>query len=796
MAAPTTADAAEEGGSQSAGVLLSSVLTRMRTLVDRMALCGLGHFDLQGEMVLTSKDKNGPYHHAIATFVHATVEALLDHAIICHVDSTGGDGDDAVCMATQVGGTQGAAAPFGNEDPAVEAARRLFVLGSSVRDLLQDCKLRLKPLAPWLHVELSLPACCRVLAALQTEAAAQGCVAGPSAFSQRGKTTTSRRFARHVLKAIANRTSHLSASAGTAGGGGEMCGANLRPSSGSGDGDALLGDARSILSSMLALMPHAEAMSDREAPSGMLNSLLGGAGTPSRKPVKSGKGAAGKSGAKGKAAEGGDARPKAERVKSRLLLLLDAVDGCVAFLAARGANAELASAFSASVGASHDDDETMAEAGESGAGGGGGRGKELVAALTCYVHPLAERMLQHASYAEAEATMRLAFRLASLLGPASLAAPLAWSAARVDDESVEWLTTGKALLAYHLTLARRAAPAGAPLHAISCRVLQALGDNTDQEVEDEVDGPSGYALLTEGAASALTAPLLDALATEILDLERALTVLKRKPAASMPAPPAAVEDLDEASNARLGALETALGARERQMLSVLRVLCKATLEAGHAHAVLKNCGRMFRHLTTLFKWLPTTTTAPEYVEFTPLVRPLCGEESLSSAMYGLIAFLGTSETAGAAKREAKLIPELVYTTDRFENTVVALSAKCKDGSLLAQMKKATARDFRIQAGEVSQKLKALEKEAAVKEGKKRQRAERKTEAKSGKKKARGAGARAEEQAVPEPGPAEEGGEEDDEDEDEDEDEGEGEGEDAYPASMIGDDDEEEDDDDE
>jgi len=163
-------------------------------------------------------------------------------------------------------------------------------------------------------------------------------------------------------------------------------------------------------------------------------------------------------------------------------------------------------------------------------------------------------------------------------------------------------------------------------------------------------------------------------------------------------------------------------------------------------------------------------------------------------MYGLIAFLGTSETAGAAKREAKLIPELVYTTDRFENTVVALSAKCKDGSLLAQMKKATARDFRIQAGEVSQKLKALEKEAAVKEGKKRQRAERKTEAKSGKKKARGAGARAEEQAVPEPGPAEEGGEEDDEDEDEDE--GEGEGEDAYPASMIGDDDEEEDDDDE
>ena len=63
-----------------------------------------------------------------------------------------------------------------------------------------------------------------------------------------------------------------------------------------------------------------------------------------------------------------------------------------------------------------------------------------------------------------------------------------------------------------------------------------------------------------------------------------------------------------------------------------------------------------------------------------------------------------TKSASRAMQEARLIPELVFVVDKFEAAVVTLSAKRKDDSLVGLMKKATARDFRIQVGEVQKKL--------------------------------------------------------------------------------------------
>ena len=111
-----------------------------------------------------------------------------------------------------------------------------------------------------------------------------------------------------------------------------------------------------------------------------------------------------------------------------------------------------------------------------------------------------------------------------------------------------------------------------------------------------------------------------------------------------------------------------------------------------------------------------------------VVGLLCGEDSLGTSMYGLISYVGAcdaqTKTASRAMQEARLIPELVFVVDKFEAAVVTLSAKRKDDGLVALMKKATARDFRIQANEVQNRLKAVEKERRQAEKKEREKGEK------------------------------------------------------------------------
>ena len=191
--ADDNAEGEDGGGAGGSGNdIITSVVNRMRMMVDRVALCSLKHFRLHGDVVLTAKDKNGPHNYAISTFLNNTLEALLDHALLCHVKGNkegAANEQQAVCMATQAVGTQAATGGFSIEDPAVEASRRIFTLGRAVSELMSVAKIKPaeKNMPAWLQFDLSLPACSRVLAALQADAAAASAAAGGG-----GKSTLAR----------------------------------------------------------------------------------------------------------------------------------------------------------------------------------------------------------------------------------------------------------------------------------------------------------------------------------------------------------------------------------------------------------------------------------------------------------------------------------------------------------------------------------------------------------------------------------------------------------------------------
>ena len=853
-------EGAEEAGEEGMDDPLHAVLARMRMMVDRMALCGLQHLGLSGEHVLQKSDKNGEYHHAIASFYHATLEALLDHTLLCHVGGgEGGEGgedgpvaggDEALCMATQAPlATQAAAhAPFGNEDTAVEAARRLFVLSLNLHMLLSTAKIqpKPKPLATWLQIDLSLAACSRVLAALQGEAAAAAQAAAQAAGSQDGgeglsqvvgrrggPKTTSKRFARHVLKAIATRTAQLGAHAAArthAPAGGAPMGASAATRE-------LLDGAPRVLTALLGLVAPAERLEGKEAIVGRrhVNPLTGKIERPTCDDAKPKGKAKGK--AKGKDADDADAekRPKEDKTPSRLLLLLEAVDSCVGLLAAHAPPATLAAAFDAAAREARADGEALDDGAYNDAAGSMQTDGEaaLSVALGRFVLPLVERMLAEESYPEADAALRVATRLAATLVPAELAAPLAWSAssAALGSERVASVGSSKSLLGFHLALARRAGD-DTTLPRVCERVLSAVGDNMDENPPPaDAESDAGLVLISSGNASSLSVTVVDAITKEIGDVERAFTIIRRQPPPrASPRLAAAADDDDDAfmgagggrqeDDGGLRALHEALRSREERVLGCLRLLSKAQLEPSTVAPVLAKCHLIVKHATALFKWLLSNSLgSDESVGVSSRITMLCGEDSLCTAMFAMVNYIGTCEheSRGGARvrREAKLIPELIYAVEKFENSVVALASKRADQSFVSLMKKSTARDFRIQLGEVSKKLQNLEAKRRQDEQDRKEKANKKRDREAGKAGGSGAGKKGTaagkapaksgskgkgkeaaaapaskkarvELAAPPDEPEEDEEDEEEVDVDDDGEEDDEEGEDNYPGSMVGD----------
>lgn len=186
------------------------------------------------------------------------------------------------------------------------------------------------------------------------------------------------------------------------------------------------------------------------------------------------------------------------------------------------------------------------------------------------------------------------------------------------------------------------------------RPRQVLGDNFKEEELPAAEraAPLGsYALITESLASSLSTPLVDSLTVEILSLERALTIRKRHAAKPLPSradgPDAEVMDAADfegevVSDGGVGVLENAICTREAFVIDALRVLCKAQLESAHIQPLLARCVRLFKHQIALFKWLPALPAlAPPKPKlpsvYKKLIEQLCGEESLCSAMYGMVS---------------------------------------------------------------------------------------------------------------------------------------------------------------
>ena len=107
-----------------------------------------------------------------------------------------------------------------------------------------------------------------------------------------------------------------------------------------------------------------------------------------------------------------------------------------------------------------------------------------------------------------------------------------------------------------------------------------------------------------------------------------------------------------------------------------------------------------------------------------MLTQLAGDKGLGTAVYSLVAWAGAmpagehsrgAATAGAIKREARLVPSLIMEMEKLEVTVVKLS-KTAGVDLLRYMKKATNRDFRIKNTEVDHALRRKQQEEEEGEG--------------------------------------------------------------------------------
>ena len=72
------------------------------------------------------------------------------------------------------------------------------------------------------------------------------------------------------------------------------------------------------------------------------------------------------------------------------------------------------------------------------------------------------------------------------------------------------------------------------------------------------------------------------------------------------------------------------------------------------------------------------------------------------------------------KKQAKLVPELIYTIEQYEATLIQVNKKTKGNvNLTMFIKRSTARDFRIDGEKLSRKMERREQNEEEKESKRR-----------------------------------------------------------------------------
>ena len=108
---------------------------------------------------------------------------------------------------------------------------------------------------------------------------------------------------------------------------------------------------------------------------------------------------------------------------------------------------------------------------------------------------------------------------------------------------------------------------------------------------------------------------------------------------------------------------------------------------------------------------------------TKLTETICNE--LTPAVYSLIHLVQKPGSKDVhLKRQAKLIPDLIYTIEQYEATLIQVNKKTKGGiNLTLSLKRSTARDFRIDGEKLSRRIEKREQSEEDESSKRRKESE-------------------------------------------------------------------------
>ena len=360
---------------------LTALRARMDSIVSRFGACSLGALGLGEKVEMSQLTGAGKHNVASGRLLRASLEALVEWCIHC--------GEPADESSTPPPATAVSTAAADGGSP--ESLKRIFNLLHQLTELLDEKAKGKKGLSlAECDYTMSLEACEWSLR--RTSAAG---------VAMRGHAC---HFERHMLRACRKRALELR-SAGNA-------------------GAPELERVASCVRLLLELAPVCEAITGKEAASGRrdANPFTG------VKEGKSKKGGGGKDGG-GKKAEGGK-ESEGSRARSRLLLLLEAVEPMIALLCQQPSLSTLASALSVS----------GDEAAPPPAGLAGGVQQGLHSQLL----EMTTRLITDESYAEADMSMRLAAAVSAVLPTDSLHDALEWTRGVCEQVEVSSTPLAKA----------------------------------------------------------------------------------------------------------------------------------------------------------------------------------------------------------------------------------------------------------------------------------------------------------------------------------------------------------------
>jgi len=247
---------------------------------------------------------------------------------------------------------------------------------------------------------------------------------------------------------------------------------------------------------------------------------------------------------------------------------------------------------------------------------------------------------------------------------------------------------------------------------------------TDDDPDPEPLDQAPHSLLTihEANANAIAIIALDQLDGVVTDVERALVVLKRVlPAAKGASGGAAAQPTqgESALPPQHPAFELERATLQRMLdLEPALLTCTTTQLAGSsAEHALRCLEKFYRALGSAFTIASSMNHLHERIVELHWQR-------LSRNIYQFLSYQAQNEQEYSGvdrkrtKREVRLVPALVFRIEQFESLLVRISKKFKV-DLTTEMRRSTARDFRINLSKIEEIEKENEEALAQSKSKKR-----------------------------------------------------------------------------